>query len=97
MSDIRLLIQKPIITEVMTFLRFNDKYKVNPSANKRQIKIAVEELFNVRVTCVTTAVYRGKPKVVMNKAGRFAGKAPNWKKAYVTLAEGDSIEVFDVV
>ena len=100
MSDIRLLIQKPIITEKSTELKeANNRYvfKVNPSANKRQIKIAVEELFNVRVTCVTTAVYRGKPKVVMIKAGRFAGKAPNWKKAYVTLAEGDSIEVFDVV
>ena len=100
MSDIRLLIQKPIITEKSTELKeANNRYlfKVNPSANKRQIKLAVEELFNVRVRKVTTAVYRGKPKVVMNKAGRFAGKASNWKKAYVTLAEGDSIEVFDVV
>jgi large subunit ribosomal protein L23 len=100
MSDIRLLIQKPIITEKSTELKeANNRYlfKVSPNANKRQIKTAIQELFNVRVTRVTTAVYRGKPKVVMNKAGRFAGKAPNWKKAYVTLAEGDSIEVFDVV
>lgn len=100
MSDIRLLIQKPIITEKSTELKeANNRYlfKVSPAANKRQIKTAIQELFNVRVTRVTTAVYRGKPKVVMNKAGRFAGKAPNWKKAYVTLAEGDSIEVFDVV
>ncbi len=100
MSDIRLLIQKPIITEKSTELKeANNRYvfKVNPNANKRQIKMAVEELFNVRVTKVTTAIYMGKPKVVTNRAGRFTGKAPNWKKAYVTLAEGDSIEVFDVV
>jgi large subunit ribosomal protein L23 len=100
MSDVRLLIQKPIITEKSAELKEannRDLFRVSPSANKRQIKIAVEELFNVRVMRVTTAVYRGKPKVVMNRAGRFAGKAPNWKKAYVTLAEGDSIEVFDVV
>ena len=100
MGDIRLLIQKPIITEKSTELKeANNRYlfKVDVNANKRQIKAAVEELFNVRVTNVRTAVYRGKPKVVMNRAGRFTGKAPNWKKAYVTLAEGDSIEVFDVV
>ena len=100
MSDIRLLIQKPIITEKSTQLKeASNRYlfKVDMRANKRQIKKAVEELFNVRVKRVTTAVYRGKPKVVTNRSGRFTGKAPNWKKAYVTLAEGDSIEVFDVV
>jgi large subunit ribosomal protein L23 len=100
MSDIRLLIERPIITEKSTELKeASNRYlfRVSPNANKRQIKKAVEELFNVRVTRVTTAVYRGKPKVVMNRAGRFSGKAPNWKKAYVTLAAGDTIEVFDVV
>ncbi|UCG52255.1 MAG: 50S ribosomal protein L23 [Candidatus Latescibacterota bacterium] len=100
MSDIRLLVQKPLITEKSTALKeANNRYlfKVDIRANKRQIKQAVEEVFNVRVKKVTTAVYRGKPRVVMNRAGRFTGKAPNWKKAYVTLAEGDSIDVFDVV
>ena len=100
MSDIRLLIQKPIITEKSTALKeAHNRYlfKVDLNANKRQIKKAVEEVFNVRVLKVTSTVYRGKPKVVMNRAGRFVGQGSNWKKAYVTLAEGDSIDVFDVV
>ena len=99
-TDIRLLIQKPLVTEKSTALKETDNrylFKVDLRANKRQIKEAVEELFNVRVVKVTTAVYRGKPKVVMNRSGRFVGRGPNWKKAYVTLADGDSIDVFDVV
>ncbi len=66
-------------------------------ANKRQIKKAVEELFEVKVTDVRTAIYRGKRAVVMNRKGRFEGYKPNWKKAFVTLAEGETIDVFDVV
>ena len=100
MSDIRLLIQKPLVTEKSTALKeANNRYlfRVDVHANKRQIKQAIEEVFSVRVKDVRTAVYRGKPKVVMNRAGRFAGRGSNWKKAYVTLAEGDSIDVFDVV
>jgi large subunit ribosomal protein L23 len=100
MSDIRLIIQKPLITEKSTSLKeSNNRYlfQVDLRANKRQIKQAVEEVFNVRVIDVRTAVYRGKPRVVMNRKGRFTGRGPNWKKAYVTLAEGESIDVFDVV
>ncbi len=100
MSDIRMIIQKPIITEKSTVLKeTSNKYvfKVDPSANKKQIKRAVEELFNVTVLDVKTAVYRGKRSVVMNRAGRFEGIKPTWKKAFVTLAEGDNIEIFDVV
>ncbi|MEE9269575.1 MAG: 50S ribosomal protein L23 [Candidatus Krumholzibacteria bacterium] len=100
MSDIRLIIQKPIITEKSTQLKeAHNRYlfKVDLRANKRQIKKAVEELFDVRVRKVTTTVYRGKPKVVMNRAGRFAGFGANWKKAYVTLVPGETIDIFDVV
>jgi large subunit ribosomal protein L23 len=100
MSDIRLLVEKPVITERSTELKeAHNRYvfRVSIDANKRQIKKAVEELFNVHVKHVTTAIYRGKPKTVMNRAGRFTGKGTNWKKAFVTLAEGDSIDVFDVV
>lgn len=98
--DIRLLIQRPIITEKSTELKEACNrylFRVDVGANKREIKQAVEDLFKVRVTRVSTAIYRGKPRVVMNKAGRFAGMTTNWKKAYVTLAAGDSIEIFDVV
>jgi large subunit ribosomal protein L23 len=99
-SDIRMIVKKPLITEKSTVLRDSSNrfvFKVDVRANKRQIKQAVEKLFNVHVKKVTTAVYRGKRTVVMNRAGRFEGKKPNWKKAYVTLAEGETIDLFDVV
>jgi len=98
--DIRLLIQKPVVTEKSTAMReAKNRYvfRVSPKANKRQIKAAVERLFNVKVLDVRTAIYRGKRTVVMNRAGRFEGYRSNWKKAYVTLSDGDSIDVFDVV
>ena len=100
MSDIRFFIQKPLVTEKGTYLKETCNryvFRVDPRANKRQIKQAIEEIFEVRVKDVRTAVYRGKPRVVMNRAGRFAGMTTNWKKAYVTPADGDSIDVFDVV
>ncbi|NIM18651.1 MAG: 50S ribosomal protein L23 [Candidatus Latescibacteria bacterium] len=100
MSDIRQIIQKPVITEKSTRLKeTSNKYvfRVDVKANKRQIKRAVEELFNVHVLDVKTAMYRGKRTVVMNRAGRFEGLKPRWKKAIVRLAEGETIDVFDVV
>ena len=100
MSDIRFIIQKPIITEKSAELKESSNrylFRVDINANKRQIKQAVEELFDVKVVDVRTAVYRGKMSVVMNRAGRFTGRKSSWKKAYVTLEEGNSIEVFDVV
>lgn len=98
--DIRLIIQKPVVTEKSTALKedFNRYvFRVDVKANKRQIKKAVEELFEVKVKDVRTAVIRGKRSVVMNRRGRFEGYRPNWKKAYVTLAEGDNIDIFEVV
>ncbi len=98
--DIRMIIQKPVVTEKSTALKedFNRYvFRVDVKANKRQIKKAVEELFEVKVKDVRTAVIRGKRSVVMNRKGRFEGYRPNWKKAYVTLAEGDKIDIFEVV
>jgi len=99
-SDIRLLIQKPLITEKGTQLKETSNryvFKVDAGANKRQIKKAVEETFKVKVLDVRTANYKGKPRVVMNRSGRFVGTKQNWKKAFVTLAQGEKIDVFDVV
>jgi large subunit ribosomal protein L23 len=99
-SDIRLFIEKPLVTEKGALLKETCNryvFRVDARANKRQIKQAIEEIFEVHVKDVRTAVYRGKPRVVMNRAGRFTGRTTNWKKAYVTLADGDSIDVFDVV
>lgn len=100
MSDPRSVIKKPLITEKNTALKETSNryvFRVDMRANKKQIKEAVEKLFNVHVTDVRTAVYRGKRSVVMNRGGRFEGRRSNWKKAYVTLAEGETIEIFDVV
>jgi large subunit ribosomal protein L23 len=100
MRDIRMIIQKPVITEKgATLKEAANRYvfRVDIKANKRQIKKAVEELFSVKVKDVRTAIYRGKRSVVMNRRGRFEGYKPNWKKAFVTLAEGETIDIFDVV
>ena len=62
----------------------------------REIKLAVEKLFNVKVKDVRTANYAGKKAVQMTKKGRHQGLKSDWKKAYVTLAEGQTIEAFDI-
>ena len=98
--DIRMIVQRPVVTEKSTMLKETSNryvFRVDVGANKRQIKKAIEELFDVTVIGVTTAVYRGKLSVVMNRRGRFQGYRSNWKKAYVTVAEGDTIDIFDVV
>jgi large subunit ribosomal protein L23 len=98
--DLRLIIQRPVITEKSTVLKeaFNRYvFHVDVKANKMQIRRAVEQMFKVKVKDVRTAVVRGKRAVVMNRRGRFEGYRGNWKKAYVTLAEGEKIDVFEVV
>jgi large subunit ribosomal protein L23 len=98
--DIRMLIQRPMVTEKGTALKESMNryvFRVDAKANKRQIKLAVEKMFGVQVIDVRTAIYRGKRTVVMNRAGRYEGFKPNWKKAFVTLAPGNSIDLFDVV
>lgn len=68
-------------------------FKVAQSANKLEIKKAVEKAFNVNVVSVTTINVKGKTK----KLGRFVGKRPGWKKAFISLKEGDTIELFESV
>ena len=68
-------------------------FEVVPTANKNQIRQAVEEIFGVRVTDVRTLNIRGKTK----RFRRGMGKKPNWKKAIVTLRDGDIIDVFEGV
>lgn len=97
--DPRFLIERPMLTEkgaIMKETKNRYVFRVRPEANKREIKRAVEKLFNVQVKDVRTANFAGKNSVVMNRAGRFEGKRSAWKKAYVTLAEGQTIEAFDI-
>jgi large subunit ribosomal protein L23 len=66
-------------------------FEVAMAANKIEVKHAVERLFNVKVLDVHTLVVRGKP----GRMGKHQVKRPNWKKAIVTLKEGDTIEFFE--
>ena len=88
------IIRRPIaLTEKASLLKADNKvvFEVALRANKIEIKKAVEELFDVDVVDVNTLVQRGKVK----RMGRGHAKRPNWKKAIVTLAEGDDIQFFD--
>jgi large subunit ribosomal protein L23 len=66
-------------------------FLVDPRANKTEIKEAIQKIWNVRVTSVNTLIRRGKWK----RRGWTKGKRPDQKRAIVTLAEGDSIEIFE--
>jgi len=94
MEAYRILV-RPLVTEKSNLGPQGGKYTfmVDKRATKAQIKRAVEEHFKVRVTSVNTANYRGKEK---SRGWRSRGKRPDWKKAYVTLAAGDTIaELFE--
>jgi len=100
MNDIHGIIFKPVITERSTTLKETSNkfvFEVDPRANKREIKLAVEKMFNVTVKRVRTSIVPGKVKTTFMKSGRFTGKRPDRKKAVVTLADGDKIDIFDQV
>jgi len=88
------VIKSPLITEKGTLVNEIGNqvlFRVRPEANKVEIKRAVESFFKVKVDKVRTINYLGKTK----KVGRSVGKKPGWKKAYVTLAEGQRIDFFE--
>lgn len=87
------ILASPLITEKATFVNEVGNqvvFKVHPQANKIAIKNAVEQLFQVKVSQVRTLQYMGKKR----RVGRSIGRKPAWKKAYVTLADGDRIDFF---
>ena len=91
------IIVKPIITEKMTEKgeKLNQfGFIVNKHANKLQIKSEVEELYGIEVLSVNTMNYSGKNKSRNSKSGVISGKSNAFKKAIVTLAEGESIDFF---
>jgi len=90
----------PLVTEKMTNISSNEKkygFLVNPKANKIQIAKAVEAKFNVHVIDIKTINHRGKMKTQFRKSGRFTGKTAGYKKAIVTLKEGENIELYEEV
>ncbi len=87
------IIQAPLITEKGSLLGETTHqvlFRVRPDANKIEVKKAIETLFKVSVIKVRTARYLGK----VRRVGRNSGRKPHWKKAYVTLKEGDKIDFF---
>ena len=87
------VIRAPLISEKGSLLVETSNqvlFKVRPDANKIEVKKAVESLFKVKVVKVRMARYLGK----LRRVGRNMGRRPEWKKAYVTLKEGDKIDFF---
>lgn len=89
------LIRRPLVTEKATLLLENNQYsfEVASQATKPQIKAAVEELFDVKVVGMSTY----NPPKKARRVGKFAGFRPQYKRAVVTLAPGDSITLFPEV
>jgi large subunit ribosomal protein L23 len=91
------IIIKPVVTEKMTAQgeKFNRyAFVVDQRANKIQIKNAVKDMYNVIVDNVNTMNYAGKSKSKFTKAGLISGKTNRYKKAIVTLSEGETIDFY---
>ncbi|ABB30870.1 Ribosomal protein L25/L23 [Geobacter metallireducens RCH3] len=89
------ILKKPLVTEKTTLEKDAKNvisFEVDRSANKIEIKNAVEKLFKVEVSEVNTVNVAGKLK----RVGRHYGKRSNWKKAYVTLKEGNNVDFFEI-
>ncbi|OYT17491.1 MAG: 50S ribosomal protein L23 [Bacteroidetes bacterium 4572_77] len=92
------IIIKPIITEKLTAIteKYPNRYGfvVNKNANKLQIRQAIKEVYGVEAVSVNTMNYLGKKKSRHTKAGFISGKENAYKKAMVTLAEGETIDFY---
>lgn len=97
MRKIKILI-RPLYTEKIAKLQDEENkyaFEVDRESNKIEIRREIEKRFEVKVTKIQTMVVRGKLRQQMTKAGRFYGRRPDWKKAIVTLSEGDKIDLFE--
>jgi large subunit ribosomal protein L23 len=87
------VIRRPLVTEKTTVMREDGRtiaFEVASRATKVDIKHAVEKLFGAKVASVRTSLVHGKLK----RQGRFAGRRPDWKKAYVRLKDGEKVPEF---
>jgi large subunit ribosomal protein L23 len=92
--NVHAVLVQPLLTEKLTGLREKTNtvgFIVHPSANRVQIKQAVEALLKVKVEKVNVMNVRGKTK----RLGRFSGRRSDWKKALVTLKEGEKLEMYE--
>lgn len=96
MKDLYAVIKRPVITEKSTALLAQNKYTlvVDKKAGKGDIKRAVEKLFGVKVRDIQTATIHGQ--TIRSRRRRASSRRSDGKKAIVTLAEGDKIDVFEV-
>ncbi len=84
----------PLVTEKGTIVGEKSHqvvFRIRSGTSKDQIRSVIEDLFKVTVVKVRTANFLGKTR----RRGRTSGRRPNWKKAYITLKEGDRIEIFE--
>ena len=87
------VIRRPLVTEKTTVMREDGRtvvFEVARGANKIEIKQAVEKLLGAKVSDVRTALAHGK----MKRQGKFQGRRSDWKKAYITLREGEKMPDF---
>jgi large subunit ribosomal protein L23 len=87
------VIKRPLITEKTSILREDGRtivFEVAAAANKLQIRRAIEQLLGTKVDTIRTSIAHGKVK----RQGRYAGRRPDWKKAYVRLREGAKMPEF---
>jgi large subunit ribosomal protein L23 len=95
---IRSILVKPVITEKMTLLQEQKNqyaFEVDINATKVDIKNAVQSKFNVKVSSIRTITTQGKRKSQFTKRGRYEGFRPNRKRAIVTLAKDNKIDLFE--
>ena len=91
---------KPLVTEKMTELMEKENkygFVVDYNTNKIEIAKAIEKKFEVNVVTVNTIRYKGKTKTQFTKKGRFTGKTPRFKKAIITIKEGQTLDLFEEV
>lgn len=93
------ILKRPLVTEKVSALNEKGKYGfiVDAAANKIEIKNAVEKMYGVNVKSVNTMNVMGKSKVRYTQAGVLSGRKPNYKKAIVTVAEGEVIDFYSNV
>jgi large subunit ribosomal protein L23 len=94
------ILKKPILTEKASLLteKLNRyAFKVDPKANKLQIKSAIEQMYGVNIQAVNTIVVFGKTKSRNTKAGLVSGRAAKYKKAIITLKDGETIDFYSTI
>ena len=92
------IIKKPLVTEKMTGLTERGikqfGFVVDKRANKKQIKAEIEKVYEVNIIGIRTMIYAGKARSRTTRSGQLKGRSPSYKKAIVTLAEGQEIDFY---